>query len=254
MSKSLKKGIEALLFLASRRSVGVTELAEELEINKSTAFRILDTFLEANMVEKHKETSKYKLGPAILRLSEQYYKNFNIIAIAKPVMERLAAEIRESVHLCILANYSAVIIEQIMSDSRLVVNAKIGNIEPLHCSSVGKSLLAFASEDKSEKMLDSISYDVFTDKTVDSKEKLLAEIETIKKQGYAIDDGELSRDIKCAAVPVFNNNGICNYSLGVSGAASRMTQEKITRIVSLLIKAGKELSAELGYSTRKDEH
>jgi hypothetical protein len=101
----------------------VTELADELQINKSTAFRILDTFLEADMVEKSKETLKYKLGPAILRLSEQYYKNFNIIALAKPFMERLAADIRESVHLCVLSNNKAVVIEQIMSDSRLVVNA-----------------------------------------------------------------------------------------------------------------------------------
>ena len=58
MSQSLRKGIEALLFLASRKSVGVTELAEELDVNKSTAFRILDTFLKANMVEKNKETLK----------------------------------------------------------------------------------------------------------------------------------------------------------------------------------------------------
>ncbi len=254
MSQSLKKGIEALLFLASRRSVGVTELAEALQINKSTAFRILDTFLEANMVEKHKETAKYKLGPAILRLSEQYYKNFSIIATAKPLMERLAAEIRESVHLCVLANHSAVIIEQIMSDSRLVVNARIGNVEPLHCSSVGKCLLAFAPDDKRERMIDGLSYEVFTEKTIDNRDRFLEEIQKIRTQGHAMDDGELSRDIRCVAVPVFNSNGACNYSLGVSGAASRMTPEKVARIVSMLTKTGKELSAELGYSARKDEH
>ncbi len=243
MSQSLKKGIEALLFLASRKSVGVTELAQELDVNKSTAFRILDTFLEANMVEKNKDTLKYKLGPAILRLSEQYYKNFNIIATAKPVMERLAADIRESVHLCVLANNSAVIIEQIMSDSRLVVNAKIGNSEPLHCSSVGKCLLAFAPEEDREKMISRISFEVFTKKTIRTKEQLNKEIESVRKQGYAIDDEELSDDIKCVAVPVFDEHRSCVYSLGTSGAASRMTEDKLARVIPFMLKSAKDIFA-----------
>lgn len=243
MSQSLKKGIEALLFLASRKSVGVTELADELGVNKSTAFRILDTFLEADMVEKNSETLKYKLGPAILALSEQYYRNFNIIALAKPIMESLAAEIRESVHLCVCSNNRAVIIEQIMSDSRLVVNAKIGNSEPLHCSSVGKCLLAFAPAETREKMIEGIDFEVFTDKTISDKESLISELEDVRLKGYAVDDGELSPDIKCVAVPVRDERGACAYSLGASGAKSRMTQEKQGRIIPLLLKAANDIFA-----------
>lgn len=243
MSQSLRKGIEALLFLASRKSVGVTELAEELDVNKSTAFRILDTFLKANMVEKNKETLKYKLGPAILQLSEQYYKNFNIIAVARPIMERLAVQIRESVHLCVCSNNRAVIIEQIMSDSRLVVNAKIGNSEPLHCSSVGKCLLAFAPNQTREKMIAGIDFEIFTDKTISNKQQLLEEIENVRSKGYAMDEGELSSDIKCIAVPVIDDCGECAYSLGASGAVSRMTQEKINRILPFMLKAAKDINA-----------
>jgi len=246
MSQSLKKGIDALMFLAARRSAGVTELAEELKVNKSTAFRILDTFLNSNMVEKNRETLKYRLGPAILRLSEQYYQNFNIIESARPVMEKLAAEIRESVHLCILANNSAVIIEQIVSNSRLVVNAKVGNSEPLHCSSVGKCLLAFTSEENREKMIGNISFDTFTEKTIRDKNGLNAEIKRVQKQGYAIDDEELSEHIRCAAVPVFDEHGMCIHSLGASGAASRMTDEKINRIVPLLLKAANNIVIKKG--------
>jgi DNA-binding IclR family transcriptional regulator len=243
MSQSLKKGIEALLFLSTRKSVGVTELAEALEIDKSTAFRILDTFLDANMVEKNRETLKYKLGPAILRLSEQYYKNCNTIANARPFLEHLAAEIRESVHLCVCANNSAVIIEQITSDSRLVVNAKIGNSEPLHCSSVGKCLLAFAQDEDREKMLSHVTFDVFTDKTISGRADLEAELEKVRARGYAVDDGELSEHIKCVAVPVPDGLGRCQYSLGASGAASRMTQEKVDRIIPLLAETAAKIFA-----------
>jgi DNA-binding IclR family transcriptional regulator len=241
MSQSLKNGIDALLFLADRKSAGVTELASSLKVNKSTAFRILNTFMEDNMVEKNKDTLKYRLGPAILRLSEQYYHNFNIIESARPVMEKLAAEIHESIHLCILSNNSAVVIEQMMSSSRLLVNAKVGNSEPLHCSSVGKCLLAFTSEENREKMIDGISFSVFTGKTIKDRNRLNEEIKRVQELGYAIDDEELSEHVRCVAVPVFDERGMCIHSLGASGAASRMTDEKIERIVPLLLKAAKSI-------------
>jgi len=237
MSQSLKKGIDALFFLASRKSAGVTELADELKVNKSTAFRILDTFLKANMVEKNKDTLKYRLGPGILRLSEQYYKNFNIIEAARPVMERLVADIHESVHLCVLANNSAVVIEQIMSNSRLMVNAKVGNNEPLHCSAVGKCLLAFASEENREKLSSNLLFDIFTEKSIRDKDALNAEIERVRELGFAMDDEELSRDVRCVAVPIFDGHGMCTHSLGASGAVSRMTREKIDMIVPLMLDA-----------------
>ena len=235
------------MYLASRKSVGVTELAGELDIHKSTAFRILDTFLEAGIVEKNRETLKYKLGPAILRLSERYYKNFNIIIAAKPIMEQLAADIHESVHLCVYSNNSAVVIEQILSNSRLVVNAKIGNREPLHCSSVGKCLLAFVPEEDRGEMISNITFEIFTEKTIRDEQSLLEEIERVKAQGYAIDDGELNADIKCVAVPVSDNRGMYTYSLGTSGAISRMTEEKVNRIIPLMLKAAKDISAGHNY-------
>ena len=243
MSRSLQKGIDALLFLASRKSAGVTEVAEALRVNKSTAFRILNTFLKANMAEKNKDTLKYRLGPAVLKLSEQYYRNFNIIENSRPVMEKLSAEIHESVHLCVLANNSAVIIEQIMSSSRLVVNAKVGNNEPLHCSAVGKCLLAFSTEEKMEAMISDLPFMAFTGKTMMDRETLRAELRRVREAGYAIDDEELSVDIKCVAVPVFNERGVCIYSLGVSGAASRMTGEKIDHIIPLMSRASGSILA-----------
>lgn len=242
MSSALEKGIESLFLLSTRKSIGVTELAEHLNVNKSTAFRILNAYLEANLVEKNLETGKYKLGPAILQLSEQYYKNFSIVEIAKPCLQRLAAEIRESVHLCVAANRSAVVIEQVMSESRLVVNAKIGNSEPLHCSSVGKCLLAFTEEAARVRLLSGINYIRYTENTITNEEDLLQELSHIRAQGYAMDNGELSPDIRCIAAPVFRANSGDIYSVGVSGARSRMTDEKLRTILPALLKACKEIS------------
>lgn len=248
MSQSLERGLQALIFLSTRKSIGVTELAEELKINKSTAFRILETMQKFNMVEQNKSTSKYKLGPAILKLSDQLYKNLNIISIAKPHMTRLAEEMGESVHLCILSNDSAVVIDQIMTNSRLTVNAKIGNNEPLNSSSVGKCLLAYTRDDLREQIISRMIYCKYTDKTITDEASLREELLKVQEQGYAIDDNEISYDIKCLAAPIFNHMGEVIYSVGISGPSSRMTAEKTELLISRLTKTAKTISEQLGYN------
>lgn len=248
MSQALERGLEALLFLASRKSIGVTELAKQLDINKSTAFRVLETLQRYNMAEKNKETSKYKLGPAILKLSQQLYKNLNIISIARPLMSAYSLEVGEAVHLCILANDSAVIIEQIMTDSRITVNAKIGSREPLHASSVGKCLWAFSSEEISEKLFATVKYQSFTEYTITDEALLRAELEIIRKMGYAVDDLELSEEIRCVAAPVFNHNGEALYAIGISGPAYRIKDQRLITIASGLKNVAMKISESLGYT------
>jgi DNA-binding IclR family transcriptional regulator len=133
-----------------------------------------------------------------------------------------------------------------MTSSRLIVNAKVGNKEPLHSSSVGKCLLAFSPPQTVEQILQA-PLEKFTDKTITSKEKLLEELEKIRQQGYAIDDGEITEEIRCIAVPIFNHRREANYSLGVSGPSGRMKAYKLKTIASALMRAGNAISAQLGY-------
>jgi DNA-binding IclR family transcriptional regulator len=246
MSQSLQKGIEALMFLSSKRSAGATEIARAINVNKSTAFRIMQTFLDFNMVEKSPETLCYKLGPAILKLSQQYYSGLNAANISKPYMARISECFAESVHLCALSNNSAVVVEQITAEGRLIVNAKIGEAEPLHCSSVGKCLLAYADGGKQQKMLCEIEFKKHTENTITNETALKTELNKIKENGYAVDDCELSEEIRCVGVPVFNGKGECAFSIGVSGAKSRMTREKVFKIASALKKVSEAISSELG--------
>lgn len=248
MSQSLERGLQTLTLLSSKKSIGVTELAKELNINKSTAFRIFETLQKFNMVEQNKSTLKYKLGPAILKLSENLYKNLNIISISKKYMMKLVEEVGESVHLCTLSNDSAVVIEQIMTNSRLTVNAKIGHKEPLHSSSVGKCLLAFFDEDTKDQIIDRLDLIKFTDKTITNKQDLLKELEIVKEQKYAIDDGEISEDIKCIAAPIYNHQGEVLYSIGVSAPYARMGDDKVVLVKHKLIDTAKMISKQLGYN------
>jgi len=241
VSRALENGIAVLEFISSKRACTVTEIADALGIHKSTVSRIIQTFMQKDMVELNRSSRMYSVGPAILQMSNRYYKARNIMGQIKSVMETICRQVEESVHLCALSNDAAVVVEQVESASRLVVNAKIGNREPLHASSVGKCLLAFVGEDERNVMLSQIDYERFTDKTICDKRSLLAELENIRAKGYSVDDNELSTDIRCVAVPIFDGRGRCIYSLGVSGANSHMNQEKLALIIEKMTAAVRPL-------------
>lgn len=237
MSRALDNGIAVLEFISSKRACTITEIAASLGINKSTVSRIIKLFMQKDMVELNRSSRMYSIGPAILQMSNRYYKARNIVGQIKTVMELICRQVEESVHLCALSNDAAVVVEQVESDSRLVVNAKIGNREPLHASSVGKCLLAFVSGEERDAMLAGIKYERYTDRTVCDPDSLLAELDKIRAQGYSVDNNELSQDIRCVAVPIFDGRNRCIYSLGVSGANSRMSSEKMTAIINKMISA-----------------
>lgn len=237
MSRALENGIAVLEFISSKRACTVTEIADALGINKSTVSRIIKTFMQKDMVELNRSSRMYSVGPSILQMSSRYYKVRNIMGQIKSVMESVCRQVEESVHLCALSNDAAVVVEQVESASRLVVNAKIGNREPLHASSVGKCLLAFVSVEERDVMLSNIKYECYTDKTVCDKASLLTELDRIRAQGYSVDDNELTSDIRCVAVPIIDGRGRCIYSLGVSGANSHMTPEKIRQIIEIMTAA-----------------
>ena len=248
MIQSLERGIQALVFLSKRKTAGVTEVAEVLGVNKSTAHHILETLIGTNMVAQDKETAKYKLGPGILRLSDRLVKNLNIISTAKPHMAQLVEASGESAHLCMLSNDSAVVIGQVMTDSRLAVHAKIGNVEPVYCSSVGKCLLAYSEEDKRESIIARLNLEPFTKRTITEVQVLREELKEVVAHGYAVDDGEVSEDIMCIAAPIFNNVGAVHYSLGISCPKSRVKGEKrIEKLTKEVTQTARRLSEQLGF-------
>lgn len=245
MSQSLQNGIDTLLLMMSRRTIGVGELADELGVSKSTASRILASLQEANLLERNRDTAKYSLGPAIARLGEQLNASQSITAVARPFLERLMQEIHESVQVGSLVNEQAVVIEQVVSDARLVVNAKVGGMEPLYCSAMGKCLLAFASDETRARLLSRVNLVSRTSKTITDMGRLFKELDKIRQLGYAVDDEESSLDIKCVAVPIRNNRGAHVYALGVSGAASRMRDEKLNKVIPLMLKTSSDIHSQL---------
>lgn len=251
MIQSLDRGLQILFILSEHRSRGVTELADDLQVNKSTVFRLLDTMRMRGLVQQDEVTAKYRLGIGILQISDGLIKNLDIIGIAKPVLKQLMAATKESAHLCTLSEDKVYIVDEVKSNYVMKVSAAIGQEEPIFCSSVGKSILAYLSEDKIDRILSSIEFIPYTKKTKMKKDELIAELAEIRQQGYALDDEELSEGVRCIAAPIFNFKGQVKNSIGISGPSLRLDLNNLTPYIENIKIAAKNISYGIGYRDGK---
>lgn len=249
MLKSLDRGLKALDILATHENVTITELAELLEVDKSTASRIMETLKQHDMVQNVANTKKYRMGFRILHLGEQLRRRLNILDIARPILRDVSNELQQSVHLCAYNKGMAYIIDQVVSSVPYSMSATIGMIEPMHSSSVGKCILAYRGKENIERLLENYEFTAYTPNTITDKETLLEELDKIRGRGYAIDEEEMFIGVRCIALPIFNYMNSVRYSIGISGPITLMTRENIDLYVKKLGSAGRKISHELGYRT-----
>lgn len=246
MVQSLDRGMQILSILEQKGSAGVTEIAAELGVNKSTASRLLDTLKKHDMVQVDPATKKYRLGFRILYLGEGIKRNINVIATARPFLSQLCDELNESVHLCAFNNGTVYVVDQVRSKSVYNLSANVGMAEPLHSSSVGKCILAFKPPAMVEQLLKDYQFTAYTPRTITNLNDLMKHLAVIREQGYAIDNEELTPGVRCIAAPIYNYRGNVNYSLGVSGPTSHIKPSTLDRYVSALLSASNQISVSLG--------
>ena len=249
MIQLLDRGIQILLFLAEKSYAGITELAEALGVDKSTASRLVETLRARDMVRLDPETKKYRLGFRILHLGESLKDNLNVISIARPILTELSAQINESVHFCAFNNNLVYVMDQVRSSKNYALSATVGMVEPFHCSSVGKCILAFRRPETIRALLENYEFTKYTEHTITTKEALQENLERIRALGYALDDEEMALGVRCLAVPVYDYRNSVRYSIGVSGPKANITSATMETYIKRMVEATRKLSAAIG-STR----
>lgn len=246
MVQALGRGLQILEILSEYGAMSITALAEILEVDKSTASRLVETLRYHDMVQLDKSTKKYQLGLRILNLGTSLEQSLNIIDIARPIIRSVSEELDQSVHLCALNNTMAYVIDQVVRSSAYSLSATIGMIEPMHASSVGKCIMAYRREEVLAQMLEKYVYTGYTEHTIRNKEDLLQELAKIKEQGYAIDNEEIAVGVRCVAVPIFGIGKQVRHSIGISGTVALMTEEKMALYAGRLGRAARKIGRELG--------
>jgi DNA-binding IclR family transcriptional regulator len=246
--QSVDRALSILEVLARVGEAGVTEIAGELDVHKSTAFRLVTTLESHRLVEQTAERGRYRLGVGVLRLAGATTARLDLVQEARPVCRQLAADTGETVNLAVLSESSALYLDQIAGSSALQPHNWVGQHIPLHATSNGKVLLSGLDRPGLDDVLGSLAR--YTPTTITKKAKLREELDLVRERGYAVAVDELEEGLTAAAAPIRNAHGDVVASVSVSGPSFRLTDERVEDVVPQLVAAAAEVSHRLGWGHR----
>ncbi len=242
--QSVDRALTVLGILARVGDAGVTEIAAELGVHKSTAFRIVATLESHGMVEQNEDRGKYRLGVGLIRLAGATTARLDVVQEARPVTRRLAADTGETVNIAVLSDQSALYLDQIAGASALQSHNWVGQHIPLHATSNGKVLLSDLDADELDRRVPTLAS--YTPETITSRDRLRSELATILEQGYAVAVDELEIGLTAIAAPIHDAHGDVVASLSISGPTFRLDGDRVAGLVALVVDAARDISARLG--------
>jgi IclR family KDG regulon transcriptional repressor len=235
-----------LLFKINKPNWGVTEIARELGMQKSTVYRLLATMEEFGVVRKTRDGRNYRLGMRLFELGSVVANTFDLRDIALSYLYKVSEQSGETVHLGVLNDNEAMSIEAVDGRNTLKSSILIGKKTPIYCTSVGKAILAFLALESQKEIIEKINFTKFTDKTIVDPKTLAAELELTRKRGYAVDNMEHEVGVRCIAAPIWDSTDKVVASLSISGPSIRLTETTIPELAQLIMATTKEISKELG--------
>jgi DNA-binding IclR family transcriptional regulator len=245
--KSLDRALDLIEALAAHpHGVSLTIAAKELGIPKSGAFRVLYTLQRRGYVAQDPRTGHYALGVPFLYLARAVERGSDVRSAAAPVLQALRDELNETVYLAVPANNMMAYIDKYPSARPLQMSAQVGEYAMLHCTAQGKAYLAALDIAQRTQIAESLEYSRRTERTIQSPEQLLVELEKVARRGYAVNDIENEPEVRCVGAVVRDRFGTPVAGVSVSGAAARMTRQRVAMIGKLCREAAERISHALG--------
>ena len=245
--QSVDRALYVLELLARRGEAGVTELASDIGVHKSTVSRLLAALEDRELVEQAFERGKYRLGFGILRLANAVSGRLDVTRQGREICERLALEVGETVNIAVLRSEYAVNVDQARGPAAISTHNWVGELTPLHATSSGKVLLAFMSADARRNLLAEAGLRRFTEHTITSVERLEAQLQDVPRTGYVVSLEELEHGLNAVAAPIRDHLGGVIAALSVSGPAYRLTVERVREIAPTVVSAADDVSRRMGY-------
>jgi len=233
-------------FSERKRELKLSEISEKLGLNKSTVHGIINTLKYHGLIDQDETTQKYRLGLNLIELGQLVIDSMDVRSIGYPIVEEICRELEETVHVGVLDGIEVVYIDKKECNESIKISTTIGARNPAYSTADGKVLLANLDLETQMKIIPE-NIEKYTHNTITDKEKIIKELSKIKKMGYAIDNEENILGLICVAAPVYDYTGKVKYGISVTGPSIRMTKEKISQAIKVLVKATNKISYLLGY-------
>lgn len=246
MSQTVDRAL-ALLERMADTPQSLTDLAEYLEVHKSTALRLAQSLEKAGFARKTPD-GHYIPGTRLLRIAAKTLDKFDLRDSARPYLSALNKTCGHTIHLASLVDNEVVYIDKYESTASIRMYSQIGKSALLHASGVAKAILAFQSPVMLERLLDGYDFTEYTPQTLTTREELEGELREISSRGYAFDHGEFEDFISCIAAPIRSADGSISAAVSVSAARPIASLEELKALLPKLLEATQSISEASGWA------
>lgn len=244
---SVKNAMRILrLFNKKQTELGLTSIAGQIGVPKSTAHRLISSLVEEGFLSKNPRTGKYRLGLSLLTLGGVISTHREMYREAFPIVSRLVEEVNETAHICLLENDGVVYLFRKESDRKNRLITSIGRKNPVHCTSEGLCILAFQDEKTIDRMLSGPLYP-FTDRTLTDQEEVLEELASIREKGYCLSEGQFYEHFTGISAPIRDYTQYVVSSLSIIGSTETINTMTSPDLISHVIATADEISRQLGH-------
>ena len=252
-SQSLERGLAILCaFKPERPLLGVSELAREVRLSRSTAHRYIATLTELGYLRQDASSRKYRLGPRVLDLGFSAINSMELRELSRPHLQQLSDETGHTVNMAILDSSDIVYVERVRSSAQrqreIDLNLHIGSRLPAYCTSMGKVLLAYLPDDERQARLDATDLTQRGPNTITDRASLASELARVRRDGVAVNNEELAYGLRSIAVPVRSQSHEVVVAINLAAHRSLVSMnELVADLGPALKRAADEISAHLGY-------
>jgi len=238
------------ILLQHGSTMHMTEIAEKLGLYPSTIHRILDTLKYWGYVEQDPKSQKYRLGLKLLELGMAKLHKMDLVKEATPYLKELVKLCNETVHLGVREEEEVLYLAKEESSQTIRMISYVGKRSPLHCTALGKVLLAHLSTEERKKTLGEKVLRRLTENTITDEEELEKELGKVREQGFALDREENEKDVRCIAAPIRNYQGKVIAAISISSPIFRIDKNTQNSLKEALIETSKKISMRLGHNSK----
>ena len=247
--KALEKALKIICLLSQHGSpLNLENLVRISGVKKTSCFRILQTLVRSGFVAREPDTNGYFIGPKMISIGLAAMDRGGVRELALPFMKELREKTGTTVNLGVLSGTEVIFVERLQSPYILEPSLRVGSRLSVHCSSLGKAILAQLPESEVEELLKQIHFERKTEKTIMSVRALKAELKTIRERGFALNDEELEPGLFAISAALRNHTGAAVAAMNMAFPLMRHSKEKaMTSFLPLLLDICGKISSVMGF-------
>jgi DNA-binding IclR family transcriptional regulator len=247
-SRSVLKALDVLeTLVAARGPMPLSDIARAVDRPLPTVHRLLRTLELRDYVESL--DGRYRLTLKLFDLGTTVASRIDIVAESRPRVEALCQELDETINVSVRSGTSAVYVLKVESPRSVRLISQLGMHVPLHCTAMGKVLLAYLDDAQREEVLDGLELAPRTDHTIVKRGRLDAELARVAERGWAVDSQEFDYGLVCVAAPIFDHTGRITAAISAAGPDARMREERLPAVGAAVTRAAADISRRLGRGT-----